>query len=130
MYTDNKPIFPNTDVRIVFTGREYSYMLLISLPWHDAKISLFFLGILVNMIGKRFINCKLLSLSEIAMPLSKYKKIKLSVWKEICKFFCRVLYSPKNKKKEFAKLFLHWNIDVLCLFQVETGFNFPSESQQ
>ena len=42
MYTDNKPIFPNTDVRIVFTGREYSYMLLISLSWTDAKISLFF----------------------------------------------------------------------------------------
>ena len=42
MYTDNKPIFPNTDVRIVFTGREYSYMLLISLSWTDAKISLLF----------------------------------------------------------------------------------------
>ena len=42
MYTENKPFFQNTDVRIVFTGREYSYMLLISLSWTDAKISLFF----------------------------------------------------------------------------------------
>ena len=116
MYTENKPFFPNTDVRIVFTGREYSYMLLISLSWHDANISLFFWCFLVNMIGKRFINCKLLSLSEIAMPLSKNKKINLSVWKEISTYFCRVLYSQKNKKKEFAKLFLHSNIDVLCFF--------------
>ena len=64
------------------------------------------------------------------MPLSKNKEINLSVWKEICKYFCRVLYSQKNKKKEFAKLFLHSTIVILRFFQVETGFNFLSESRQ